>query len=206
MRDMIEATIRKWRGTEIPSIDSMIKNILTIFASRVSKIIPDWKITESAKKRLQTYLNTKTAKRRANAFVSELIAKIINHKFDKDSRLFIRAIKADLEFLECLQDGTSAGPFLIDDITKDDATLHRLLELDNDLDYIMLDRHDNACAYVKKPGPELLATIAQHEAEAFMSKHGLRADMEAMRLDMHKDYGALMDGVARDAASLGLRL
>lgn len=129
-----------------------------------------------------------------------------NLRFDRDARLFMRAIKADVEFLECLQVGARTGPYLIDDITGVDVQYRRVLELEDDLNYIMLDQYDNACAFVQKPGPELLAKITQHEAETFMSKHGLRADMEAMRADMRKDYGDLMHKVTSEAASLGLRL
>lgn len=205
MSELIDGQIQQWRGKEMPSIDAMVKNILTRFASHVSKVIPDWAATAAIENRLQRYLNAKRA-RNAKEFVGDIIANIKAHKFDKDARLFIRAIKANVEFLECLQEITSAGPFLIDDITNSDAKLRRILELDNDLDYIMLDRDDNACAYVKKPGPELLAKITQHEAEAFMSKHGLRADMAAMEADMRTDYRDLMHKVASEAETMGLRL
>lgn len=74
------------------------------------------------------------------------------------------------------------------------------------MNYIMLDERNKACMFYEKPCAELLAKITRHEAETFMSKHGLRADMEAMRADMCKDYGDLMHTVTSEAAALGLRL
>lgn len=183
------------------------KDIINRFARHLSHIIPEWAITPEAMSRLNTFVSKISTPNQAIQFVNGIVRKMLESLFfDKDARLYLKAIKVNVEFLACRQNGLSAAPFFIDDITETDSRYLRVLELDNDLDYIMLDRNDRACAFVQKPGPELLAKITQHEAEAFMFKHGLRADMESMRLDMRKDYGALMDGVAREAASLGLRL
>jgi hypothetical protein len=184
-----------------------VKNIISTFSRHVLRKIPTWSITEDARLRLEAFVFGKTSSKRSKELVNEIIADMKeNLRFDRDARLFMRAIKADVEFLECLQVGARTGPYLIDDITGVDVQYRRVLELEDDLNYIMLDQYDNACAFVQKPGPELLAKITQHEAETFMSKHGLRADMEAMRADMRKDYGDLMHKVTSEAASLGLRL
>ena len=132
--------------------------------------------------------------------------------FNSIFRVYTHAQGAKIEYIKCTEKGasrTKATRAVVDTYNGTRWVEHfsaPLVELDHDTNYIMLDDSDKACMFYEKPGPELLAKITQHEAEAFMSKHGLRADMAAMGSDMRKDYGLLMDGVMREAASLGLRL
>lgn len=177
-------------------------------------------LAQRLKDRLKAYITARLGKYIGAVFPASLIlslqasiARVSNfNTFDAHFRVYTHAQGAPIEYIRCTENGasrTKATRVLVDtyDGTRWVENFSApLVELDHDMNYIMLDESDKACMFYEKPGPELLAKITQHEAEAFMSKHGLRADMEAMRLDMHKDYGALMDGVTREAASLGLRL
>ena len=137
-----------------------------------------------------------------------------NLTFNSEFRVYTHANGAKIEYIKCTQKDTgktSATRVVID--TWDDDTRKwkeefsgPLFELDQDINYVFLDENNKACTFYEKQGAALLAKIAQHEAESFMSKHGMRADMERMRLDVEKDYGDLMNGVEKDARAMGLRL
>jgi hypothetical protein len=133
-------------------------------------------------------------------------------KFDTAFRLYTHAQGAHIEYIRCTADGTSrmnATRVVVDTYNGTrwvELFSKPLVELDNDMNYILLNESDQACIFYEKPGAELLAKITKHEAESFMSKHGLREDMAAMGADMVKDYRDLMHNVAREGGALGLML
>lgn len=142
-----------------------------------------------------------------------------NLTFNSNFRVYTHANGAKIEYIKCTQDiagGAKAKFSKSNRVVVDTWDNHKsdwkeefsgpLFELDQDINYVFLDENNEACIFYEKQGAALLAKIAQHEAEVFMSKHGMRADMELMRLDVEKDYGDLMNGVEQDAQAMGLRL
>jgi len=132
--------------------------------------------------------------------------------FNSIFRVYTHAQGAKIEYIKCTENGdsrTKATRAVVDTYNGTRWVEHfstPLVELDHDMNYIMLDESDKACMFYEKPGAEFLSKITKHEAEAFMSKHGLKADMAAMGADMRKDYGDLMDTVTSEARALRLRL
>jgi hypothetical protein len=148
--------------------------------------------------------------------------------FDSTFRVYTHAQGAPIEYLKCTQftaDGipTLRATRIVEDTWETTAdtdppdvaatgrwvekfSKNPLFELDSTKNYIMLDAADKACMFYERRGPDLLAKQAQHEAQAFMSKHGIAADMRAMEEDMTKDYRDLMQKVETEAQSFGLRL
>jgi hypothetical protein len=149
--------------------------------------------------------------------ISILVAKddvVNNLTFNSIFRVYTHAQGAKIEYIKCTKKGarrTNATRAVVDtwDSTRDtwvENFSDPLVEFDHDMNYIMLDEHNKACMFYEKPGAELISKITKHEAESFMSKHGLKADMVAMKADMVKDYGDLMNTVTSEARALGLRL
>jgi hypothetical protein len=134
--------------------------------------------------------------------------------FNSIFRVYTHAQGAKIEYIKCTNKDarrTNATRAVVDtwDSTLGTWVEHfsdPLVELDHDTNYIMLDEHNKACMFYEKPGVELISKITKHEAESFMSKHGLKTDMAAMEADMRKDYGDLMHTVTSEARALGLRL
>jgi hypothetical protein len=209
---LLKAVLSSKRRTlkESDTFDSLkitAAKIISTFAKHVVRPgLPDnfilsKDVTDVATSALEEYVSQKKT-------IKDYLFRLNNFYFDQEVRLFTRAIDVPLEYLVCGKGSTkSSAAYILDDISEAPATKELLLiELDPSIDYVMIDENDRACMFFEKPGPILHAKIAQHQAEAFMSKHGIKADMMAMEADMRKDYGDLMNTVTSEARAMRLRL
>lgn len=178
-------------------------------------------LVKRIREKLQAYITARLGKYIGAAFrglISNLQDSILNVSnfltFDATFRVYTHAQGAPIEYIRCTENGarrTKATRGVVDtwDSTRNTWVEHfsdPLVELDHNTNYILLDERDKACMFYEKPGAELISKITKHEAESFMSKHGLKADMAAMEADMRKDYGDLMHTVTSEAKALGLSI
>jgi hypothetical protein len=149
---------------------------------------------------------------RATDFVASLRTQVINGKIDKDGRLLTRAYNIDVEYLSCVQNNITGqnAMRLIDDISySPNIQLIDLFELDPELDYIMLDKNDNACMLLRKPDrASLYQRLAQNGYLTLKHKmlDHMRRDMKAMREDQEHEWKEMMNGIENEALTKGLRL